>query len=337
MKTLKLALSFMVLAVLASAQIRITPASMQQDMRIFSKEGEDTIVFFPSEYLGYAPKINVVFPDGYEADEARFCSVYVINKEELPRAALYSSFPKEYAGKCIFVNIRFNNIPSAKALDGFLGRELLPYMEVNYKIDASENAKIILAGEGYSAPVINALPSLSGYISGFALSFYVNTAMPAGFEGASKSARVWAVGSMGNMARLQSALEAAGLKFFDNFGYKIVDNAGVNPPDLKDILNLTYLLEKDSLKPLKAKGAFSAKSASAVSEERFNFWLDITGKKGLKLNYIPASLKIAPPFLSWDYDTASFGVIYGAQPGKVKISGFAGDVLPFGVSFKITK
>lgn len=337
MKTLKLALSFMVLAVLASAQIRITPASMQQDMRIFNKEGEDTIVFFPSEYLGYAPKINVVFPEGYNADGARFCSVYVINKDELPKDALYTSFPKEYAGKCLFVNIRFNNIPSAKALEGFMSRELLPYMEINYKVESSSEAKIILAGEGYSAPVINALSDLSGYIGGFALSFYVNTAMPGGFEGVSKSARVWALGSKGNMARLQNSLEDAGLKFFDNFGYKIVETASSNPPDLKDILNLTYLLEKDSLKPLKAKGVFSVKSASSVSEERFNFWLDVTGKKGLKLNYIPSSLKIAPPFLSWDYDTASFGVIYGAQPGKVKISGFAGDVLPFEVPFKITK
>lgn len=327
----------MIFAVFASAQVRITPVSMQQDMRIFSKEGEDTIVFFPSDYLGYAPKINVVFPEGYDARQTRFCSVYVINKEELPKEALYASFPKEYAGKCLFVNVRFNNIPSAKALEGFLGRELLPYMETNYKIDASASAKVLLAGEGYSAPVINVLGGLSGYINNFALSFYVNTAMPGLFEGADKDVKVWAVGSLGNMARLQSSLEKSGFKFFDNFGYQIVENSGANPPALRDILNLHYLLEKDSLKPLKAKGVFSAKSASSVSEERFNFWLEASGKKGLKLNYIPASLKIAPPFLSWDYDTASFGVIYGAQPGKVKISGFAGDVLPFEASFKITK
>lgn len=337
MRKLKLFLSFMFLAVIVSAQVRIVPVSTEGDMRIFNKEGEDVIVYFPSEYLKYEPKINVVFPKDYDTAETRFCSVYVINKEELPREALYKEFGNSAAERCLYINVRFNAIPSSAELEGFLTRELLPYIEVNYKAENQEEYRILLTGEGYSASVLNALPGLGNYFGNFALSFYVNTAMPGNLEGINKNISLWALGSKGNMIRLQSVLEGNGLKFFDNFAYLTVDNSGNKEPSFKDIFNLGYFLDKAKILPLKAKGVFGVKSASATSEERFGFKLEVKGKKNFKAEYIPSSLKIAPPFLSWDFDKGLMNVIFGAQPGKVKVTGMAGDAVSFDASFKISK
>ena len=327
----------MLTAVLASAQVRIAPASEEGDMRIFNKEGEDVIVYFPSEFLKYEPKINVVFPKGYDKAEERFCSVYVANKEEMPRETLYKEFGSAAAERCVYVNIRFNSIPSSSELEGFLTRELLPYIEVNYRVENQEEYKILLAGEGYSASVLNALPGLSNYFANFALSFYVNTAMPDNLDGINNKISLWALGSKGNMIRLQGALEKNGLDFFDNFAYLTVDNSGNKAPSFKEIFNLGYFLDKSEILPLKAKGVFGVKSASATSEERFGFKLDVKGKKDFKAEYIPSSLKIAPPFLSWDFEKGLMNVIYGALPGKVKVTGMAGNAGSFDASFKISK
>ncbi len=337
MKKLKLFLSLMLLAVFVSAQTRIVPASMEGDMRIFNKEGEDVIVYFPSQYLKYEPKINIVFPKDYDKAERRFCSVYVINKEEMPREAVYKELGEDAAERCLYVNVRFNAIPSSAELEGFLSRELLPYIEVNYKTENQEEYRILLAGEGYSASVLNALPGLGNYFGNFALSFYVNTAMPVDLEGISKNISVWSLGSKGNMIRLQSLLEKNGLKFFDNFAYLTVDNSGSKAPSLGEIFNLGYFLDKGKIVPLKAKGVFGVKSAGATSEERFGFKLEIKGKRSFKAEYIPSSLKIAPPFLSWDFEKGLMNVIYGAQAGKVKVTGMAGDAVSFDASFKISK
>ena len=327
----------MLLGVLVSAQARINNASMEPDTRIFTKEGEDTIVNFPSSYLDYYPKINVIFPEGYDNPDARFCSVYIINGEEMPRSALYDILGRKDAGRCVYVNVRLNASSSSEELLGFLTRDLLPYVEVNYKTGNRSSDRIILAAEGYGVSLISALAPLSEYFGNFALSFYTNTAMPEISDSVRNDVSLWLVGTSGNMLRLQNKLEEKGLKFFDNFAYLTVDTSPGEKPSLKNIFNLSYFLDKEEFLPLKGKGILSVKSASSSSEESFGFKVEIKGRKGFKAEYIPSVLKIAPPFLSWDASKGLMSVIYGAQPGKVKITGMAGDAASFDASFKITK
>ena len=307
-------------------------------MRIFQKEGEDSIVNFPSDYLPYKPKINVVLPKDYEKADGRFCSVYTFGQGEMPKAGVEAFFPKEYSGRCIFVNVRLNGSLEKDKLEGFISKELLPYIETNYKTQESASFKTLMAGETYSYAVLNSLPVLSGYFGKFALMFYKSTSFPQKLEGVSDKISFYAAATLGNALRLEALLENSGLNFPDNFVFNIIDGQSVNPPALSGVFNFGYIFDAKTCKCEKVKAVFSAEEASSVSEEPVNFWLAVKGKKGCgDINYIPQSLKIAPPFLSWDYDKAAFTVIYGASKGKVKLSGRAGKTLPFTATFKITK
>ena len=339
MKKLNLIFFFIFLTVIAAAQsVRIVPVSLQEDMRIFPHEGEDVIVYFPSVYLPYKTKINVVFPKDYDTKNGRFCSVYTLGSGEMPKNAVKEFFPREYADKCVFVNIRLNNIPSGDMLDQFLSKELLPYIETNYKIEEDKSFKTLMSGEKYSSAVLEVLPALSNYFGNFAGFFYHSTAVPDNLDGISADISFFAAGRAENIARLQFLFEQSGLKFYKNFAFKVVNVESSKMPDLKTVFNFEYIFNKNLCKPVKAKPIFSTDKASSTSEEPVTFWLAVKSKKTCgDLNYIPSKFKIAPPFLSWDYEEVSFKIIYGAQPGKVKISGFAGDILPFDATFKITK
>ena len=318
--------------------VHIVPVSLQEDMRIFPHGGEDVIVYFPSEYLPYKTKINVVLPKDYETQNGRFCSVYTLGSGEMPKTAVNEFFPQEYANKCVFVNVRLNNVVQSNLLEQFLSKELLPYIETNYKIEDTPSFKTLIAGEKYSSAVLDVLPALSNYFGSFAALFYHSTAMPDELSGVSPKISFFAAGSAGNIARIEALFEKNGLKFYKNFAFKVIKNESSNPPKLNTVLNFTYIFDKEVCKPLKAKGVFSRGSASSTCEEPIDFWLEVKSKKNCgEINYIPQKFKISPPFLSWDYEDASFKIIYGAQSGKVKLSGMIDDILPFNVAFKINK
>lgn len=339
MKKLNLVCFFIFLAVAALAQsVSIVPFHLREDMQIFPHEGEDVILYFPSVYLPYKTKINVVFPKDYDTKNGRFCSVYTLGSGEMPKNAVKEFFPQEYADKCVFVNIRLNNIPSGDILEKFLSKELLPYIETNYKIEEASSFKTLMSGEKYSSAVLEVMPALSNYFGNFAGLFYHSTAVPEDLAGISPEVSVFEAGSVENIARLQALFEQSGLKFYKNFAFKILNTESSKLPDLKTVFDFDYIFNKNLCKPVKAKAVFSADRASSTSEEPVSFWLTVKSKKNCgELNYIPSNFKTAPPFLSWDYDDVSFKVIYGAQPGKVKISGFIGELLPFDATFKITK
>lgn len=339
MNKFKLFLVLMFLAGFVSAQVRIVPVSLKQseEMQIFSKEGEDTIIFFPSAYLNHKPKINVTLPDNYENSENRFCSVYILNKEELSKAGISSAFGKKYAGKCVYINIRFNSLPSSEALEGFLSRELLPYISVNYKVEDDSAFKTLMAGEGVSSSAISVMPALNAYFKNFSFLFYASTSMPGELKGLGNNISIWAAGTKGNMLRLQDLLEKSGLKFFNNFAYRIIKSENSKSVKFEKYTNLAYLLNKEECTPVKVTAVFAPKSASATSEAEINFQVNLKNKNSCEIDYIPSYVKIAPPFLSWDSSKSALKVIYGAEPGKVKISGMVGEILPFSGTFKITK
>ena len=339
MRKIYLSLCFCFVSVFAAAQsVRIVPVTQQDGMRIFPKEGEESIVNFPSEYLPYKPKINIVLPKDYEQAEGRFCSVYTLGQGEMPKAGVETVFPKQYTQRCIFVNVRLSGSLEKDKLEGFISKELLPYIETNYKAQENPSFKTLMAGETYSSAVLNSLPVLSGYFGKFALMFYKSTSFPQILEGISDKISFYAAATLGNAGRLETMLENSGLNFPDNFAFNIIDGQSVNPPALSGVFNFGYIFDGQTCKYEKVKAVFSAEEASSVSEEPVNFWLALKGKKGCgDINYIPQTLKIAPPFLSWDYSKAAFTVIYGANKGKVKLSGRAGKVLPFTATFKITK
>lgn len=302
------------------------PRVAKSYMRIFVKDGEETISKFPSVYLKTNVRMTIVFPEGYNNNSSLYPVVYMITKNNFTKEELNRILPPANRSlqRAVFVTINLPLNAKIGGLGNFISKEIFPYFETNYKIDSNPQKIIIAAADTFAVNLLEILAAENGYFKNAALLLHNTTPLPL-LPKMPQDINLWVVGSLSNMARLQFALENSGLEFIKNFAYKI-DDAKTSP---WDAINFDFFLNKSTIMPNAQMLNISANQISAASEEAITVFLDIKTKNGASLNYVPAKLKFSPPFLRWEQETASLFVIYGATQTKVKISGR----LPFGKGF----
>jgi len=305
-------------------------------MRIYVKEGEEVLQKFPSVYLKNDITVTVIFPQGYTQESGGYASVYVIGHQKVNKEQIKKSFHGQNgAQNALIAAVALSGYEETAALANFITKELLPYFEMNYGADPNPQKRVIAASGGEAAQVLEMLESHGGYFKTAALLMQDNMAMPH-VKNLSAGVRIWAAGRAGNMARLQFVLEDAGLKYPDDFAFKIFST--VKDELLWGELNFSYLFNKESVTPLKSTVFYKgAGRASLADLTPLSVWLDIKTKAGYKINYVPRELRIAPPFFVWDAAAAELTPLYGAEQGNIKISAS----VPFGkdiaTTAKITK
>jgi hypothetical protein len=289
-------------------------------MRIFVKDGEEVITRFPSKHLKGNIKINVILPDGYEQNNGRYDAVYIISKESFDKNRAKNLFSNSRAfSNLIFISININGIDYSGRLYPFLTEEILPFIDLNYKTKTDAQSRIIAASEGVAAEALGFFADENGYFLKLALLFQGATPMPQFHVNPSGGVSIFAAGTFGNMARIQTMLEEKGLKFIENFAYKILESN--DEQILWQEINFDFLLS--GIKDRKAVSLKFYTSSDSLSIERLDtvdMRLDIKTSGGYRINYIPKNLKIAPPFLNWEADKGELNIIPGATPSKVKIS-----------------
>jgi hypothetical protein len=291
---------------------------LKEDMRVFVKNGEEVITRFPSQYLENRARFSVFLPEGYTDAQGRFPSFYILEREGSPQyeRADFAANPAMAGAVVIVVSISGGGDAAA-----FLTRELLPYIDLNYKTDDTAQARTLLGADDMGLKIVEILASGGGasFKKAFA-ALYSVTAMPQLGDGFAPDVKITAAGTLGNMARLQQLLEGKNLKFAQNFTI-----AGAPCPPV----------EKCEIKPwaaydygwLNAPVAAVAGIAPRLSAGKISpdgsalLWLDVRFKGGFAASYIPQVLKFSPPFLAWDPAAAELSVIPGATTGKVRISG----------------
>ena len=294
-------------------------ADIKEDMRVFVKDGEEVITRFPSKYLENRPRISVFLPEGYAAAQGRYLSFYLLEREGGPQYALsdFSANPAMAGAVVIAVSMSGGGDVWA-----FLSRELLPYIDLNYKTDDMAQARALLGADdmGVKITEILAAPAGASFKKAF-IALYASMAMPRLAGDFAHDVKIAAAGALGNMARWQQLLESKNLKFAQNF---VIAGAPCPPteeckPKSWAAYDYGWLKESGAAVVAGIKPRLSAAKISPADTALL--WLDIKFKGGFAASYIPAALKFAPPFLAWDAAAAELSVIPGASAGKVKISG----------------
>ena len=322
------------LAVLAAAVASAQHTTTHEDMRIFVRPGEEVLTRFPSKYLDNEARINVILPASYETAQ-NFPAVYLLGHESMDKPAAQKVFGAGgFWDKAVLIVV---NIKGGGNIADFVFRELLPYVDTNYKTDDLPQSRILMAEGKMAVNVLEMLAANGGYVYNAALLLQDNMAMPAPKNPFSENIKIFAAGRVGNIARLQQMLEEKGLKFLNNFASVIFEPQ----EDARqwNKLNFKYFFAGAAAQTIsKIKVYQSAGSISPSDVEPLRLWLEVKIKGGDTFNYIPRNLKISPPVLAWNGADAALSIIYGAAPGAVKISG----PLPFykkgfGTSVKIAK
>lgn len=306
-----------------------THKTINDDMRIFIKDGQEAITRFPSAYLKEDFKINIIFPKDYDTTKERYPAVYLISDKNLEKAYIDTAFygRKSQNPKAVFITIDIDADFNTQALAKFITLELFPYFETNYRILNTPEDRVLAASGEKALEIFEILSLKSGYFKNVALILTDTTAMPA-VEGAPSDISVWAAGSLSNMARLQTLLEKSGLSYLNNFAYRII-NTKTDKPVWNEI-NLLYLLNKGSRGFVEAKSYLGVQKLSEADAKPVTLWLNIKTKGKYLVDYIPQTVKMSPPFFMWDPSSAQLNLIPGAEAGNVKLSG----QLPFGGDFE---
>ena len=279
------------------------------EMRIFVKDGEEVITNFPSENLTTTPKIHIVFPMGKEQN--RYPSIYIVSEEELDKAAVEKLYPAFY-GKYYFVTIRLEE--GENKFSQFLTSELLPYMEINYFVSSATQDRTFVAKNSFALAYLADLKNISAYLKNAALGFDYSSPLPK-IEAVS-GLNLWAEGPVDNMAALHAILAAQNLVYLKDFAYNISkENTTQN------FANLEFLFNKEGRKIAKVMPYQQFKELDLNKDFASLFWLNLKSRSGYSLAYVPQDLRIAPPFLNWNKEQATFNIISGATVGKIKVSG----------------
>ena len=290
----------------------------KKEMHVFVKDGEEVITNFESAYLKSAPKIHIVF--ARQTEQERKPIVYIIADEEIDKAKIQAKLPA-YFDKYFFVTVK---VEDAEAnFTPFLTRELLPYVEVNYPVSAKPQERTLIAKNTFALNYLANLPELFEYLQNAILGFDYTSALPK-IE-APKGLNLWACGPLENMAALHKSLAANGLVYLTDFAYSITKKGQVVEP-----ANLDFLFNKEGRKITKTNIVQLLDTLDLSKDFAAPFWLNLTAKGGYQLSYVPQSVRISPPFLSWDKEQGLFTVIPGATAGKVKVDG----TTEFGKKFK---
>lgn len=320
MKKLFVVLTFIFCAVSVFAQsgaqlvnkIKHNPvktAQPKKEMRIFVKDGEEVITNFATSYLTVAPKIHIVFAQ--QTNQERKPTVYIIADEEIDKAKIKEKLPA-YFDKYFFVTVKVEDTQAN--FTPFLTRELLPYVEVNYPVSAKPQERTLIAKNTFALNYLANLPELFEYLQNAILGFDYSSSLPE--IKAPKGLNLWACGPLENMAALHKSLAANDLVYLQDFAYSITKKGQVVEP-----ANLDFLFNKEGRKITKTNIVQLLDTLDLSKDFAAPFWLNLTAKGGYKLSYVPQSVRISPPFLSWDKEQGLFTIIPGATAGKVRVDG----------------
>lgn len=301
-----------------------------QDSRMLINPGRETFVDFPSKTLGWIKTMTVFLPEEAVPLKGTYPVVYVLGAG--PKDAQeVKAFLDASAQKAIVVGVDLSDkdLKDVSSAVDFVAKELVPYTDTNYPTYAYPESRVIAGTGAQYAAVAAALLGKPGLFNNGMLALPgaepVKTAFPS-------KLRLLLRGSAEEIAAWQLYLDDNGFEYGRNFVCRLGDSRA-----FADNLPLTYFFgpAKD-LAVRKAEAAVSAKTLSLEDEAGVAFTVKTVLQNGLEFDYLPASLRLSPPYLSWDASKGRLFVVSGAEAGTVKIHGLAGRAA-FNAKIKLKK
>lgn len=275
----------------------------------------ETFIHFPTAVLEQAPTVTVFLPEPAVPLRGRYPVVYLLGVgPQAAQAAQQALARAQHKAILVGVQTEEKAWNDPQKISTFFGRELLPYIELNYPtIDHPTARGVAAQGAAYS----KALAALLQRKDTFARAAVLDGGeTPVSLAGASAQLRMWVGGTRAQAVVWQQTLLEQGSSYGPGFVLSLAEGQ-----TLPGALDLDYLFAPAAeLKVKKLRGEVFPEAVSLSAQERATLALHAQLSGGKQFDYVPLTLKLSPMYLQWDVATGTLHPLSGAQPGKVKIS-----------------
>ena len=303
----------------------------QEEEIMIINPGRETFVHFPSAVLGNQHTLTVFLPEKAVPLSKRYPVVYVLGAGP-KNAQEAQDFVEKNHVLAVGIDFTEEDYQNQEQIIEFISRELIPYIDTNYLTFADSSHRGIAAqgkNAALTALALLAKPHLFGAV-----------ALASGADAIeqfqlplSGAPRIFVTGRQSELALAQQKLEQAGLEYGKNFALAYASAAA----GLFEGVDWNYLSapQQDvTLRRLKAE--VDCPVLTLDSDEKSILTVTARLNNGATFAYVPDSLRISPPYLSWNPLSGELTPVAGAEPGKVKISGGV-DKKAFSVKIKLKK
>ncbi len=275
----------------------------------------ETFIHFPTAVLEQAPTVTVFLPEPAVPLRGRYPVVYLLGVGPKAAASAQQALARAQH-KAILVGVQTEEKAweDPEKISTFFGRELLPYIELNYPaIDHPTARGVAAQGAAYS----KALAALLQRKDTFARAAVLDGGeTPVSLAGASEQLRMWVGGARAQAVVWQQTLLEQGRSYGPGFVLRLEEGKS-----LPEALDLDYLFAPAAeLKVKKLRGEVFPSALPVETQETATLALHAQLSGGKQFDYVPLTLKLSPMYLQWDFVAGTLRPLSGAQPGKVKIS-----------------
>ena len=303
----------------------------QEDSRIFIHPGRETFVYFPSSALGSTNTVTFFLPEDFVPLSKNYPLVVMLGV--VPKQAeLVAQFQQDNPAIVVGINFEEEDYTKRAAqIKQFLTKELLPYVDTNYLTKTGpENRILAVQGESAAKIALDVAqnPNLFGAVALVSPGnvWEKQTVAPV---------RVLVVGDQEELALAQKKLESRGKSYGPDFALRYADeNKGWFSQ--VDTSYLWALPEQVQIKYAKADVSNDVISLSSTQAQETALRVWVILRNNLVFHYVPTSLRISPPVLSWQPDRGVLKVLSGAAPATVRVRSFV-DNPAFSVKIKLKK
>lgn len=275
--------------------------------------GRETFAHFPSATLGNKYNLTIFLPEEFVPLKGRYPLAVVLGMgaEESETAEAFLQTDKMIVAGVNFTEKDYNE---PEKIARFVSKELLPYLETNYPVLSGEKNRVIVAQGKGGARVALMLASTPKTFGGVGLlspsDVLAEKALPT-----SGSARILVAGTQAELAVSQRVFEENGWAYGPDFA--LLEKSKNN---FWALLKKDYLfapVQEVTLKTLKAQ--LEKKTLSVSLQESVHLQISAHLKNGRSFTYVPAGLRMSPPYLTWQPNLGILSAISGAELGTVKI------------------
>ncbi len=275
----------------------------------------ETFIHFPTAVLKQAPTITVFLPEPAVPLRGHYPVVYLLGVGPKDAAAAQQALARA-SHKAILVGVQTEekDWEDPQKISTFFGRELLPYIEVNYPtLDDPAFRAVAAQGPRYAQVLAALLQRRDSFARAAVLD---GGETPLSLAGASAQLRMWVGGARAQAVVWQQTLLEQGLAYGPGFVLSLGEGKS-----LPEALDLDYLFAPaGELKVKKLRGEISADVLPLQTQTAATLALQAQLNGGKRFDYVPLTLRISPMYLQWDFALGTLRPLSGAQAGKIKIS-----------------
>lgn len=303
--------------------------AQEVDSRIFTHPGRETFVYFPSQELGPTNTVTFFLPEKSVPLSQSYPVIVALGV--VPKQAQeVAKFQQDHPAIVVGINFEEKDYATRAAqIERFLMRELLPYVDTNYLTKTGPENRI-LAVQGKSAARIalhvTQNPNLFGSVALFSPADVWN-------DSDVPPVRTLVVGTQPELALAQETLEQYGKTYGPDFAlrYYTPNGAWFNGIDTS---YLWATRAQTQVKYARADVSLNKVSLAQPQDVFLRIWVVLANNS--LFHYVPARLRISPPYLAWDPLRGVLKVVSGAVPGTVRVHNVV-DKPEFAVKVRLKK